>query len=116
MGQVISFGEILGRRVVDLDESSIGGPPWINERYVLFPRILAHFLSSHKVDSLDMDRPIRELLESTQRSNNFMDKGYGHPDLRVQIIEQSAPGYLELEAQGREVEFELDNLLEVDVC
>jgi hypothetical protein len=36
-----------------------------------------------------------------------MDVGYGHPDLWVQIIEKSAPGYLELEAQGREVEFEL---------
>ncbi|KAF7167883.1 hypothetical protein CNMCM5623_001030 [Aspergillus felis] len=94
MGQVISFGQILGRRVVDLAESSIGGPPRINE-------------------PLDMDRPILELLESTRQSNKFMDEGYGHPDLWVHIIERSAPRYLELEAQGREVEFELDNLLEV---
>lgn len=61
-----------------------------------------------------MDRPILELLESTRQSNKFMDVGYGHPDLWVQIIEKSAPGYLELVAQGREVEFELNDLLQCD--
>ncbi|KAJ5443564.1 uncharacterized protein N7458_007436 [Penicillium daleae] len=94
IGQVVLFGE-MGRRVADLAESSIGGPPRINE-------------------PLDMDRPILELLESTRQSNKFMDVGYGHPDLWVQIIEKSAPGYLELEAQGREVEFELNDLVQCD--
>jgi hypothetical protein len=61
-----------------------------------------------------MDLPIIELLELTRWSNKFLYKGYGHPDLWVHIIEESAPGYLEPEAQGREVEFELDNLLEID--
>jgi hypothetical protein len=43
-----------------------------------------------------------------------MDVGSGDPDLWVQIIEKSAPGYLELEAQGRGVEFELDDLVQCD--
>jgi hypothetical protein len=43
-----------------------------------------------------------------------MDVGYGHPDLWLQIIEKSAPGYPELEAQGREVEFELNDLVQCD--
>jgi hypothetical protein len=30
------------------------------------------------------------------------------------LIEESAPRYLELEVQGREVEFELDDLLVID--
>ncbi|KAJ5910792.1 uncharacterized protein N7473_000095 [Penicillium subrubescens] len=94
IGLVVLFGE-MGRRVADLAESSIGGPPRINE-------------------PLDMDRPILELLESTRQSNKFMDVGYGHPDLWLQIIEKSAPGYLELEAQGREVEFELNDLVQCD--
>ncbi len=34
IGQVVLFGE-MGRRVADLAESSIGGPPRINEPYVL---------------------------------------------------------------------------------
>ena len=61
-----------------------------------------------------MDCPILELLESTRQSNKLMDVGSGHPDLWVQIVERSAPGYLELEAQGRAVEFELNDLLECD--
>lgn len=47
IGQVVLFGE-MGRRVADLAESSIGGPPRINEPYVLFPRFLARFLYSDK--------------------------------------------------------------------
>ena len=45
--QVVLFGE-MGRRVADLAESSIGGPPRINEPYVLFYRFLACFLYSDK--------------------------------------------------------------------
>ncbi|KAB8274050.1 hypothetical protein BDV30DRAFT_238018 [Aspergillus minisclerotigenes] len=63
---------------------------------------------------LDMDLPILELLKSTRRANRFLYTGYGSRDLWVRIIEQSAPGYLELEAQGREVEYELDNLLVIN--
>ena len=37
----------------------------------------------------------------------------GYRDLWARITEQSLPGYLELEARGREVEFELDNLQEI---
>ncbi|KAJ5670162.1 uncharacterized protein N7477_005525 [Penicillium maclennaniae] len=55
-----------------------------------------------------------QMLESTRRANKFLYQGYGSRDLWVRIIEQSAPGYLELEAQGREVEFELDDLLVID--
>ncbi|KAK6832112.1 hypothetical protein RU639_002554 [Aspergillus parasiticus] len=65
-------------------------------------------------EPLDMDLPILELLESTRRANRFLYTGYGSRDLWVRIIEQSAPGYLELEAQGKEVEFELDDLLVIN--
>jgi hypothetical protein len=60
-----------------------------------------------------MDLPIIELLESTRKSSKFLYEGYGFMDQWVRIIEQSAPGYLDLEAQGRELEFKLDNLRNV---
>ncbi|KAB8204099.1 hypothetical protein BDV34DRAFT_226840 [Aspergillus parasiticus] len=95
MGQTMSFEQILGRYLSEVAESGIGGPPQYNE-------------------PLDMDLPILELLESTRRANKFLYTGYGSRDLWVRIIEQSAPGYLELEAQGKEVEFELDDLLVIN--
>ncbi|KAJ5771754.1 hypothetical protein N7520_002283 [Penicillium odoratum] len=94
IGQIMSFGQNLGRRVVDLAMSAIRGPPQYNE-------------------PLDMDFPIIELLESTRKSSKFLYEGYGYMDLWVRIIEQSALGYLDLEAQGRELESKLDNLRKV---
>ncbi|KAJ5936333.1 hypothetical protein N7454_005631 [Penicillium verhagenii] len=94
MGPIMSFGQDLGRRVVDLAELAIGGPPQYDE-------------------PLDMDLLIIELLESTRKSSRFLYEGYGYMDLWVRIIEQNAPGYLDLEAQGRVLEFKLDNLRNV---
>ena len=37
----------------------------------------------------------------------------GYLDVWARITEQNVPGYLKLQAQGREVEFELDNLQEI---
>ncbi|GKZ56347.1 hypothetical protein AnigIFM49718_001592 [Aspergillus niger] len=95
MGQTMTFEQVLGKDLDEIAESGIGGPPQYNE-------------------PLDMNLPILELLESTRLNNKFLFPGYGCRDLWVRIIKQSAPGYLELEAQGREVEFELDDLLVVD--
>ncbi|KAJ5948569.1 hypothetical protein N7454_001876 [Penicillium verhagenii] len=94
MGQTMSFSQIMGRRVLELSMSGIGGPPQYNE-------------------PLDMDLPIIELLEVTRQTNKFLFEGYGSRDLWVSTIEQSAPGYLSLEAQGRELEFNLDQLLDI---
>ncbi|KAB8250045.1 hypothetical protein BDV35DRAFT_389421 [Aspergillus flavus] len=66
---------------ISAKSSGIGGPPQYNEL-------------------LDMDLPNLELLESTRRANKFLYPGYGSRDLWVRIIEQSAPGYLGLEAKG----------------
>ncbi|KAJ6133721.1 hypothetical protein N7523_000043 [Penicillium sp. IBT 18751x] len=96
MGQVMAFGQSLGWRVADLEESCIGGPPQYNE-------------------PLNMDRPIIELLEATRMDSNFLYEGFGYMGLWVRLIEQNAPGYLDLEAQGREVEFKLDNLRNVGI-
>lgn len=62
-----------------------------------------------------MDRPLIELLEETRINSRFLYEGYGYMDLWVRIIEQNAPGYLDLEAQGREVEFRLDDLRDVEL-
>ncbi|RAQ60722.1 hypothetical protein COH20_012537 [Aspergillus flavus] len=65
-----------------------------------------------------MDLPILDLLESTRQSNRFLHPAYcsrSNWDVWARIIEQSVPGYLELEEQGWEVEFELDHLLEIDM-
>lgn len=51
-------------------------------------------------NSLDMDLPILELLESTRRANKFLFSGWGSRDLWIRVIEESAPGYLELEGGG----------------
>ncbi|KAJ5852149.1 uncharacterized protein N7529_011534 [Penicillium soppii] len=95
MGQMMSFGQMLGRRALKLAMLGTGGPPQYNEPY------------------FGMDLPILELLELTRQGNKFLNQGYGNRDLWVRIIEQSAAGYLNLEAQVREVEFGLDDLLEV---
>jgi hypothetical protein len=58
-----------------------------------------------------MDLPILELLESTRGADKFLDQGYGSRNLWVRVIEEIAPGYLEIEAQAKEVEFELEDLL-----
>ncbi|KAJ5939730.1 hypothetical protein N7466_002864 [Penicillium verhagenii] len=71
--------------------SVIGGPPQYNE-------------------PLDIDLPNIELLKFTTKSSKSLFEGYGYMDLWVRIIEQSAPGYLVFEAQGRELAFKLDNL------
>ena len=47
--------------------------------------------------------------------SKFLYEGFGYMDLWVRLIEQNAPGYLDLEAQGREVEFKLDNLRNVGI-
>ncbi|KAF7617370.1 hypothetical protein AFLA_005411 [Aspergillus flavus NRRL3357] len=68
-------------------------------------------------EPLDMDLPILDLLESTRQSNLFLHPAYcsrSNWDVWARIIEQSVPGYLELEEQGWEVEFELDHLLEIE--
>ncbi|GKZ68301.1 hypothetical protein AnigIFM50267_002979 [Aspergillus niger] len=96
MGQTMAFEQILGRYLGEIVESCIGGPPQYNE-------------------VLDMDLPILEILESTRLNNKFLCSGYGSRDLWIRLINESAPGYLELEAQGREVEFELDKLLVIDL-
>lgn len=62
-----------------------------------------------------MDLPILDILESTRLNNKFLCSGYGSRGLWIRLINESAPGYLELEAQGREVEFELDKLLVIDL-
>ncbi|OOQ89940.1 hypothetical protein PEBR_08338 [Penicillium brasilianum] len=72
---------MLGRFLSEIAESGIGGPPQYNE-------------------PLDMDLPILELLESTRRANKFLFSGWGSRDLWIRVIEESAPGYLELEGGG----------------
>jgi hypothetical protein len=48
MGQMMSFGQMLGRRALKLAMLGTGGPPQYNEPYVLLPTILAHFSTSNK--------------------------------------------------------------------
>lgn len=66
------------------------------------------------VTSLDMDLPILDILESAKQRGEFLFAGYGSRELWSRIIEQSAPGYLELEARGQELDFDLASLLPID--
>ncbi|KAJ5613719.1 hypothetical protein N7528_007373 [Penicillium herquei] len=63
---------------------------------------------------MDMDLPLLDLLETSHRH----EKSLGIPGLNrkqwSEEIERNAPGYLELESQGREVEFELSQLQPID--
>ncbi|RHZ57673.1 uncharacterized protein CDV56_104573 [Aspergillus thermomutatus] len=95
MGQVMSFGQILGRSVSELAQSSIGGHEHYNQ-------------------PLDMDLPILDILESARQRGEFLFAGYGSRELWSRIIEQSAPGYLDLEARGQELDFDLASLLPID--
>ncbi|GIK03451.1 hypothetical protein Aspvir_007522 [Aspergillus viridinutans] len=95
MEQVMSFGQILGRSVSELAQSGIGGHEGYNQ-------------------PLDMDLPILDILEAARQRGEFLCEGYGSREVWSGIIEQSAPGYLELEARGQEVDFDLASLLPID--
>ncbi|KAE8358071.1 hypothetical protein BDV27DRAFT_163922 [Aspergillus caelatus] len=100
IGQVMGFMQ-MGRLVSDL---------WTH------PSGDRHSIINRMFSPLDMGVPILEFFEPTRQSNQFLHSAYcsrGNRDVWAQIIEQSAPGYLELEAQGREVVFQLDYLLEM---
>ncbi|RLL94866.1 hypothetical protein CFD26_103984 [Aspergillus turcosus] len=113
MGQVISFGQILGRSVPELAQSSIGGHEHYNQPYVM-PVFPSSDCTDILVTSLDMDLPILDIPESAKQRGEFLFTGYGSCELWSRIIEQSAPGYLELEARGQELDFELTTLLPID--
>ncbi|CEL00768.1 hypothetical protein ASPCAL00364 [Aspergillus calidoustus] len=62
---------------------------------------------------MDMDLPILDILQGVKDSGKFQYAGWGDKELLAREIERAAPGYLELEAEGRAGEFELERLAEI---
>lgn len=80
MGQVMSFGQILGRSVSELAQSGIGGHEHYNQPYVMpvFPSSDCTYIL---VTSPDMDLPILDILESAKQRGEFLFAGYGSREL-----------------------------------
>lgn len=53
---------------------------------------------------------ILDILEGIEGRGEFRVAGWGNRETWARDIERCAPGYLELEASGREVEFEFESL------
>ncbi|KAJ5711006.1 hypothetical protein N7488_005162 [Penicillium malachiteum] len=62
----------------------------------------------------DMDIPLLDLLETTHQDEKFLGVPGLNREQWAEEIERITPGYLELESQGREVEFELSQLQPTD--
>ncbi|KAJ5117263.1 hypothetical protein N7448_004201 [Penicillium atrosanguineum] len=84
----------VARRPFNLGEMDIGG-------------------DDDKNEPLDMNCKILDILEGIEGRGEFRVAGWGNRETWARDIERCAPGYLELEANGREVEFELESLQEL---
>lgn len=62
---------------------------------------------------LDISSPILDILEGIEKRDELRFAGRGSREAWARDIERCAPGYLGLEARGREVEFELECLEEL---
>jgi hypothetical protein len=62
---------------------------------------------------MDMDLPILDILQGVKDSSKFQYVGWGDKELWAREIERAATGYLELQAEGRAAEFELERLAEI---
>jgi hypothetical protein len=62
---------------------------------------------------LDLDKPLPDLLHRLKGEMEVQYRVWGDREFWQKEIEDVAPGYLELEAQGREVEYYLDRLLKL---
>lgn len=59
---------------------------------------------------LDMTLKILDILEGIEERGEFRVAGWGNRETWARDVERCAPGYLELEASGREVEFDMESL------
>lgn len=57
--------------------------------------------------------PLLDLLEQTKRRREFEWADWGSREIWTREIDRNAPGYLALEAWGRESEFSLESLRSV---
>jgi hypothetical protein len=76
--------------------------------------LICHMIVLISCCSLDVDLPILDILEAAKQRDEFLSEGYGSREVWSGIVERSAPGYLELEARGHELDFDLGRLLQID--
>jgi hypothetical protein len=62
---------------------------------------------------LNIDMPLLDILEETKQRREFGWEDWGSREIWTREIDRNAPGYLALEAQGRESEFNLESLRSV---
>lgn len=63
---------------------------------------------------MDLDLPILDILQTVKDRGEFQYTAWGDREAWAREIERAAPGYLKLESNGREGEFELNGLAELD--
>jgi hypothetical protein len=59
-----------------------------------------------------MDLPILDILQGVKDRGEYA--GWGDKEMWTKEIERAAPGYLQLEAEGRAGEFRLEGLAELE--
>lgn len=63
---------------------------------------------------MDLDIPILDILQTVKDRCEFQYSAYGDREIWAREIERAAPGYLQFESNGREREFELKGLAELE--
>lgn len=71
------------------------------------------FLSFSCMYSLNLDQPLVDIIDSAQQKREIDIRGFTRELLTAQL-EVFAPGYLALEKQGLEVQYDLANLMTGD--
>ncbi|GLB07656.1 hypothetical protein AtubIFM57258_003005 [Aspergillus tubingensis] len=98
--------------------------PWHIEQIMRFHVGLGWFLSEMSGrweyspylpanNPLDLDQPLVDIIDSAQQKREVDIHGFTRERLAAQL-EVFAPGYLELERQGLEVQYDLANLMTGD--
>lgn len=63
---------------------------------------------------MDLDLPILDLLQTVKDRGEFQYTDWGSREMWAREIERAAPGYLQLEGEGKEGEFALESLAELE--
>ncbi|KAJ5552344.1 hypothetical protein N7494_001722 [Penicillium frequentans] len=101
------------RPLIHVIDDRIGGSQRMNSEYVTLTSsgMLAYMMANFD-GSLDMNLPVIDILEGAKARGEFLDRFDGARDGWTEDIEIYAPGYLEMEAAGREAEYDHARLID----
>ena len=81
-------------------------------RLIQFPRL--SWKPANKGLRIDISQPMIAVLDALTRRNIWKSPSQYPPDYWAREVDYFAPGYLELEAEDREADYDLNNLTNYD--